>query len=623
MGTKSKKIGAPAAQRADGGFMPGWLPPAVVAVITFAVFSGILQNGFVNWDDDVNLLLNSDYRGLGWTQIKWMFTTFHLGHYQPLSWLTFALDYKLWGMNPKGYHLTSLLLHSMNAAVFYFVARRLLRLAAPGLPGENSRVLYLSAAFAALFFSIHPLRVEAVAWATERRDVLSGFFYLLTVLYYLKACAGGEGGSASPCQNTAYYPVAALALVLALYLISLLSKGIGVSLPAVLIALDIYPLRRLTGAPARWLSPPFRGVWLEKIPFALLSLAAGVAGLAAQINTGATQFQNIGGQPTLAARLLQALYGIGFYFWKTLAPFNLLPLYERPYHSNAPHGPIIIAAAAVTAATIIFILLRRRLPALLTVWACFIATLLPVLQIVPFGPYIVADRYSYLACLGWAALFGWAVLAGLRVLNTAGRKALLITAWLIIFGLGFQTWRQSRVWRGPDTLWRSVLAGNADSSIAHNDLGSILLDNEGKVEEAAAHFRQALRIRPDYAFAHYNYGNALSFQGRTDEAMEQYRHALRLMPAYADAYFNLGNALMYKGRTDGAIANYLAALRIRPDFAEVHANLGAALLRKNETGEAITHYREALRLGPANNLAWSGLEIALARQRSKKGDGGR
>ena len=605
MGTKPKKNRAPAARQEAAGVLPAWLPPAVVAFITFAVFRGILQNGFVNWDDDANLLLNASYRGLGWAQLKWMFTTFHMGHYQPLSWLTFALDYTLWGMDPKGFHLTGLLLHCANAAVFYFVALRLLRLAAPGLPEEKPGVLYLSAVFAALFFSLHPLRVEAVAWATERRDVLSGFFYLLTLLWYLKACAPGEDEAARPRR---------LAMAAGLYLVSLLSKGIGVSLPAVLILLDIYPLRRLPDAAGQWLSPQARGVWLEKLPFAALSIAAGAVGLAAQITTGATQFMNIGEQPALGARLMQALYGIGFYFWKTLAPFNLLPLYERPYHTAALYWPVILTAAAVTAATVTILLLRRRLPALATVWACYIATLLPILQLVPFGPYIVADRYSYLACLGWALLAGWLLLAGLRRTG-GGALKLLLAAGLLTAGLGLLTWRQAAVWRGSDTLWRSVLAVNPNSTIAHSNLGSILLDKEGKVEEAAVHFREAMRIRPEYAFAHYNLGNALSFQGRTGEAMEQYRQTIRIMPDYANAYFNLGNALLNTGGGDEAIAQYRAALRLRPDFADAHNNLATALLRKKETAEAIEHYREALRLNPAHSLARNTLEQLLSRQR--------
>ena len=229
-----------------------WLPAAVFAV-TALFFSGSLQNGFVNWDDDVNLLLNPNYRGLGWQQLKWMFTTFYMGHYQPLSWLSLALDHALWGMDPKGYHLTGLLLHAANAAVFYFVALRLLRLAAPAGRGEPEAALPLAAAFASLCFSLHPLRVEAVVWATERRDTLSGFFYLLTLLYYLKACSPGEDGTRR------YRRLAAAAV---LYLFSLLSKGIGVSLPAALILLDIYPLRRLPAADGDWLSAASRKVWI-------------------------------------------------------------------------------------------------------------------------------------------------------------------------------------------------------------------------------------------------------------------------------------------------------------------------------------------------------------------------
>ncbi|MCX5791226.1 MAG: tetratricopeptide repeat protein [Elusimicrobia bacterium] len=584
-----------------GGSLPAWLPAAAVAAVTFAVFSGVLRNGFVNWDDDFNLLLNNDYRGLGWAQLKWMFTTFHMGHYQPLSWLTLALDYKLWGMAPKGYHLTSLLLHCANAAVFYFVSLRLLGLAAPGRPDEKRGLLLCGAVFSALVFAVHPLRVEAVAWATERRDVLSGFFYLLTVLYYLKACSPGEDAAARPKR---------LALAAALFFVSLLSKGIGVSLPAVLIVLDVYPLRRLPAGAGQWPAPQYRAVWLEKIPFAVLSLAAGVVGLAAQITTGATLFLNIGEQPSLPVRVLQALYGAGFYVWKTLAPVNLLPLYERAYHSDALYWPIIITAAAVAAASVIFFLLRRRLPALLAVWGCYIATLLPVLQVVPFGPYIVADRYSYLACLGWALGAGWALSAGLRAAGASGAKVLLAAALCAVAGLGLLTRRQTGVWFSPETLWRHTLAGNPSSTIAHSNLGSILLDQQGKVEEAAGHFRLALRIRPDYAFVHYNYGNALCFQGRLDEAIEHYRRTLQLMPDYANAYFNLGNSFIRKNQPGAAIGYYREALRLKPDYAEAHSNLAVALMITGDRAGAVGHFRAALKINPGYARARQGLAQA-------------
>jgi len=226
------------------------LVSVLIAVVTFAAFLPTLQNQFVAWDDGKNLLNNYHYRGLGWTQLRWMWTT-HRGHYIPLTWMTFGLDYLLWGMNPVGYHLTNLLLHVANAVVFFFVVRRLLTRALSS-PSERGYALAVSAGVAALVFAIHPLRVESVAWATERRDVLSGLLYLLTILVYLRASERGERGRG-------WYWGA-----VAVFVLALLSKSMVVNLPVVLLILDVYPLRRLGGA-LGWWREPARRVYVEQI----------------------------------------------------------------------------------------------------------------------------------------------------------------------------------------------------------------------------------------------------------------------------------------------------------------------------------------------------------------------
>src|SRR2546430_2036570 len=236
-----------------------WLVPVVIPLITCAAFLPTLQNQFVSWDDDKNFLENPHYRGLSWTHLHWMWTT-HLGHYIPLTWMTLGLDYLLWGMNPVGYHLTSLLLHAANAVVFFFLVRRLLTLALPS-PSERGHALAVSAAFAALVFAIHPLRVESVAWATERRDVLSGLFYLVTILMYLWACERGARGRGW------YW------LSVAVFVGALLSKSMVVNLPIVLLILDVYPLRRLGGF-IGWRSEPARRVYVPKVPVVLPAAAA-------------------------------------------------------------------------------------------------------------------------------------------------------------------------------------------------------------------------------------------------------------------------------------------------------------------------------------------------------------
>jgi len=266
---KDKQAGTTEQPRSNA--WPAWFPPLVVFLLTVVACLPALRNGFVNWDDDWNLLENLRYRGLGWAQLRWMFTDLSLGHYQPLSWATLGLDYLVWGMNPLGYHLTSLILHGANAALFYFIALRLLSAAfhKPVVSGEIS--VRAAAAFAALFFALHPLRVEAVVWATERRGVLAGLFFLLSLLCYLRAHGTSEGG-----QKRKWMVAAVVG-----YGLSLLSKASGIALPIVLLVLDVYPLGRLGGGLRGWLSAEKRQVWLEKVPFALLGLAAAALALMA------------------------------------------------------------------------------------------------------------------------------------------------------------------------------------------------------------------------------------------------------------------------------------------------------------------------------------------------------
>ena len=238
-----------------------WIAPAIVTIVTCMTFLPVLGNQFVNWDDYENLISNPSYRGLGWSQISWMFTTFYMGHYQPLSWLTLGLDYLIWGMNPVGYHLTSLILHAANAVVFYFVGRRLLAIALTVKENERSWQLSLTVAFAALLFAIHPLRVESVAWATERRDVLAGFFFLWAIYCYLRSAQISQISSRRPWLWAA----------VVVYSLSLLSKATAMTLPVLLLLLDVYPLRRFQGWPLNWLKPALRSVLWEKLPFLVCS----------------------------------------------------------------------------------------------------------------------------------------------------------------------------------------------------------------------------------------------------------------------------------------------------------------------------------------------------------------
>src|SRR2546425_1173250 len=480
------------------------LLPVLIALVTFVPFLPTLDNQFVNWDDDDNLVENPHYRGLGWTHLRWMWTTSHIGHYAPLTWMTFGLDYLLWGMNPVGYHLTNLLLHAANAAVFYLVACRILGLALPG-PAQRGNVgLAASAAFAALLFAIHPLRVESVAWATERRDVLSGLFYLLTLLVYLRAGEQGERG------RSGYWASVGL------FVCALLSKSMAMSLPVVLLILDVYPLRRLGGARGWW-GEPARRIYLAKIPFVL--------------------------------------------------------------------------------------------PGLPAAWLAYVVILLPVLGIFQNGPQIAADRYTYLAGLGWALLASAGMLAAWR------RRSFLVTglAVVLLLGFGTLTWNQVRVWHDSEKLWSHAVAIDPGSSIGQLSLG-LALARHGKLAEAVEHYEAALRLEPGYVDANASGGPALARQGKLAEAVAHYEPALRTKPDHADAHSNMGAALVGQGKLAEAIEHYQQALRAKPDHADAHTNLGEALAQQGKLDEAIEHYRRALEIRPESADAHNDWGLALARQ---------
>ena len=570
-----------------------WLVPVLIALVTFAAFLPTLQNQFVTWDDAKNFLENAHYRGLGWTHIRWMWTT-HLGHYIPLTWMTLGLDYLLWGMNPFGYHLTSLLLHAANAVVFFFVVHRILTLALPS-PSERGHALAVAAGFAALVFAIHPLRVESVAWVTERRDVLSGLFYLSAILMYLRACERGARGRG-------WYWAA-----VGLFAGALLSKSMVVNLPFVLLILDVYPLRRLGGF-VGWWSEPARRIYIEKIPFVLLAAAASAIAVMAQSSVHAAASL---AQLSVPGRLAVAAYGLGFYPRKMVVPVNLSPLYELPRTVDPMAPPFILSYALVLAIMAIVLALRRRVPGLPAAWVAYVVVLLPVLGIVQSGPQIAADRYTYLAGLGGAILAGAGLLSCWRTSRTSktGTPTTLPIAGVatcVVVGLGALTWNQAQVWHDSEKLWTHALARDPQSSIAENNLGVVRAD-QSKLAEAIEHYQRALQMRPDYADAYFNLGNALFQQGKLAEASDHYRQALAIKRDHARAHNNWGVVLARQGKLAEAGDHFQAALHIGPDNADAHTNLGNALFQQGKLAEASDHFRQALRLKPDHAAAQSGL----------------
>jgi Tfp pilus assembly protein PilF len=565
-----------------------WFVPVTVFAATCAAFLPILWNDFVEWDDYENLISNQNFRGLGWNQLSWMFTTFHMGPYQPLSWLTLGLDYSIWGLDPVGYHLTNVLLHSANAVSLYFVSRRFLTLALPESDGEDSWQVILSAAFVALCFALHPLRVESVAWATERRDVLSGLFYLWTIYCYLRARSKFNDNVASRHWMSAAF---------ILYLLTLLSKATAITFPVVMVLLDIYPLRRLTWNLRTWFVPEARNVWREKILFIAVAVVFASIAVLGQHQVSAVKSL---GSYGIEQRLAQVVFGTSFYWWKTLTPVGLSPLYEIPPNFSFGDSAVLIAGLATVAVSAALFLIRDRWPAGLVCWLYYLAVLAPVLGLVSTGPQLVADRYSYLSCMSLAVLAGGALLFFLRgphemPMGLPTATVIGATAVAIIIALACLTWRQTAFWRNTETLWTRVLEIDPNSSFAHYNLARYIA-RSGRYDEAIQHYREALAIRPDDADSHNNLGLLLARNGELEKAIEHFDAAIRVDPGYAKAHFNLGRVFIRQGRLDEAIESFQRALELQPRVAEIHQNLARALAMQGKKAEAAEHLEAALRI---------------------------
>lgn len=587
-----KKTEAAPAPAAPGFLRAERLPLLLAALAAFLAFLPALGADFVTWDDDWNFLNNQSFRGLGPKQLYWMFTTFLGGPYQPLTWLTFGLDYTLWGMNPFNYHLTNLLLHSAGAALFYALSLRLLRAA---LPGRDAGALRLGAFFSALFFAVHPLRVESVAWITERRDVLSGVFYFGSLLAYLSAAE----------RKDEPRPLRRLALSLALYACALLSKAIGLGFALVLLAVDVYPLRRLPASPRAWLLPEHRPALLEKLPYLLMAFAAGLAGLYGQYQSAAAMPLTEFGP---AGRLALAAYGLVFYAWKTLLPTGLLPLYEVPSSFDPLSARYAASAALAAAGGIAVWRLRERFPGLLTAAVVYLAFLAPVLGLVKMGSHLAADRYSYLACAGLAVLAGgW--FAKAHSSGGPARALALPVAALAALALGKLTWAQTGHWKNSETLWNYVVPKAPESSLALNNLGDVYF-GQGRYFESAAAYRRAIALKPKYAFIHYNLANALAKQKDWSGAEAAYRESLALAPAFSVARANYGNMLADLGRYAEAEAQYLETLRLDPKYADAYYGLADTFLYRDRLKEAREHYEKALAMNPAFSGAAANLALA-------------
>jgi protein O-mannosyl-transferase len=567
-----------------------------LALVVAVAFLPVLRNGWVDLDDDGNFLANPHYRGLGWEQVRWAWGTYHLGVYQPLAWMLLEGEYAAWGMEPRGYHLASLLLHAVNAVVLYALGLALLARCLPEHARRQPWDLHAGAALAALLFAIHPLRTEAVAWVSCQPYLPCALFAMLSVLMYLRADQG------APSRR-----LASLVGAWIFFAVALLFKAAAVGVPAVLVILDIYPLRRL--GPGRWAGREARRAWVEKLPFVGLGLVFMVLAVRAK---GASKSLLSGGSQGPVARVVRSCVAAWTYPAKTLLPIGLNAYDAVPLREGWCIGTIGICLL-LTVAAVAGLFFLRRWPGLVAACAGSLLLVAPNLGLVRVSDVIAADRYAYVASIPWALLLAGVLV---RLGRDGGRRRLAVVAGAagLVLVLLPLTWRQCRTWRDSEALWTNALAcdrtGNADLVI---NVGTCL-SRRGRLDEAIDHFEEALRREPGAFRAHSGLGSALARLGRFDEAASHYRAALRLKPDLPLAHAGLGAVRIAQGRLDEAIARCREALRLAPEAAEAHCNLGVALARQGRLAEARAEFDRALQIEPGNANAHYNLGRLLAEQ---------
>jgi tetratricopeptide (TPR) repeat protein len=546
-----------------------------LAALVWVVFGQTLGHEFVNYDDDVYVSENpAVIAGLNLAGVGWAFTHIVASNWHPVTMLSHMLDCRLYGLNAGGHHLTNVLLHMTTVILLFLVLR------------EMTGALWRSA-FVAAVFAIHPLRVESVAWVAERKDVLCGVFFMLTLWAYVRYA------------RRLFSPGRYLLLV-CLFALGLMSKSMLVTLPFVLLLLDYWPLGRFDNPNhlPKICSIP-QHLILEKIP--LLALAAAGCVVTALSQHGAIA---PGDYLPLPLRINNAALSYVVYLQQMFYPAKLAALYPLPANSI----PVLKSIGAAVFLAIVsggIFAWRKKYPFMLVGWFWYLGMLVPVIGLVQVGLQAHADRYTYLPQIGLYILATWMLaeqfarprrrmfLAGVAITSLA---ALAVTARL-----------QTAYWKNSELLWSHTLEATSQNAAAQNNLGNALFQ-KGQADEAIAHYQKALAIQPDHAKAHYNLGNALAGQSKLDEAIVEFQKALAIQPDQPEVLNNLATALLRNGQVDEAIVQFQKTLAIQPGLAGAHNNLGAALFKRGQVNEAINNFQKALAIQPdsgdaQNNLA--------------------
>ena len=558
-----------------------------LVVITLAVYLQAGNHEFLSFDDTQYVTRNPHVSsGINGKNIVWAFTSVDAFNWHPVTWLSHMADAQLYGLNPRGHHVTNVIIHIVSSLLLLLFLLR-----CTGSLWQSS--------FVAFLFALHPLHVESVAWVAERKDVLSALFWFLTLFFYSEYVAQ---------QKTGLYLLALFS-----FIVGLMSKPMLVTLPLVMCLMDYWPLDRYRRDEQEQRPHHRAGKLLpilkEKIPFLACSLLSMIITLYAQNRGGAVIGLNV---ISFRLRTENALIAYVNYIIKTLWPSDLAVYYPFPPTISLWHvfGSLFVLLL-ISAASI---LARRRYPFFAVGWFWFLVTLVPVIGLVQVGRQSMADRYSYLPQTGLFIMAAWGV--PLLINKMRYRKGILaLLASTVIIASTALTWQQLGYWRDSISLYRHTLQVTSDNYLIHYNLG-VDLAEKGDLDSAIQNYRAALRISPNYSEAHNNLGLALAQKGDLDVAIQEYQVTLRLSPNDVKVHYNLGNVLAQKGNLDAAIREYQIALQIDPGNADAHISLGNALAQKGSPEAAIREYRIATRINPDNFDSHNNLGVALA----NKGD---
>lgn len=535
----------------------------VLTALVWVVFAQTLAFDFVNYDDPDNVYLNAEVsKGLSFDGFVSAFTTTHVGHWNPITAISHIFVGQFCGIKPFGHHLGNVVLHNVAAILLFLVL------------WQMTAALWRSAVVAAIF-AIHPLRVESVAWVTERKDVLSGVFFMLTLGAYVRY-------TRQPKSTGRYVSV------IGLFALGLMSKSMLVTLPFVLLLLDYWPLERFASAPDQ--KPVLWRLCQEKIPLFVLAALCSVIQLFADqegiITTGKLPF---------LARIANSAVSYATYVGQMFYPVNLVVFYPHPQDTLSA-GKTALALGLFISVSAWVLWRRQTRPYLLIGWLWYVGMLIPVIGLVQSGDLAHADRYTYLPQIGLYIAIVWVIAS----FGSDSRRSFITFCCLstgVVTALAYAARRQTSYWKDNYSLWQHTLDCNPRNALARDHLGDVFM-LEGRVEEAQRQYQQAVESDPDYAVAHNNYGLTLFSAGRPSEAIAEYQQALAIRPDYAAAHNNLGNVFLQSGQLEEAILHFQKAIQFRSNYSIAEQNLGLALVQNGHLAESIEHFERAIKIQP-------------------------